>query len=77
MFLVLWMKTSYLMITFVSLCEGKREGAADAADAGKLEADAKSGCNISVAAGIHHCVCSACQLVQCEAVGAAEGGIRT
>lgn len=64
-----------IIITFVSLCEGKGKRAADAANAGKYEAVGKSGCNISHAAGIHHCICPSCQLVQCEATGPAEGRI--
>jgi len=45
-------------MSLMSLCEGEREGTADAEDAGKLEAIDKSGCNLSPAAGVNHCICS-------------------
>ena len=67
--------TCMAYVSYMSLCEGKRKRAADAADAGELEAIVKSGCNLLPPVCIYHYIRSACQLVQCKAVVPTEGGI--
>jgi len=65
----------WILLVLMLLYEGERKGVADVTDASKFEAIAKSGCNLSSAAGIYRCVRSGCQLVQCEAVSSAEGRV--